>query len=182
MFKNILLIALGAGIAILVLGLAGIAWAQTQTPPNGLSPNSVPYGGMGRWNSGGMMGRWNQSGETGFMHDYFIAAIAPKLNLTVDSLEAELTAGKTLWQIAEEKGISIETFQSLMFEAKQEALSQMVADGVITQDQADWMLSRMKWMWENGRGFGSGFGPCHGGSWGSPRGRWAPTPTPGTSS
>lgn len=182
MLKNLMLIALGAVIGILILGVVGIAFAQTQTPPNGVIPNNQPFGGMGRWNGGGRMGRWAQTGQVGFMHDYFIAAMAPKLGLSVEALQAELAAGKTLWQVAESKGIALEEFQTLMLQAKQEALSKMVAEGVITQAQADWMLSRMNWMFQNGRGFGGGMGPCHGGSWGVPRGRWVPTPTPGAGS
>lgn len=182
MMKKLLLIALGAALAILVLGVAGIAFAQTQNPPSGLAPNSAPFGGMGRWNGGGMMGGWNQGTQSGFMHDYLITAIAPKLGLSVDALQTELVAGKTLWQVAEAKGFSLTQFQSMLLEAKKEALSKMVADGVITQAQADWMLSRMNWMFQNGGGFGSGRGPCQGGSWGGPRGRWAPTTTPGNGS
>jgi hypothetical protein len=104
------------------------------------------------------------------------------LGLSVEALQNELAAGKTLWQVAEAKGYTVEQFQSIMLEAKKEALSKMVADGVITQAQADWMLSRMNWMFQNGGGFGSGRGPCHGGNWGGQRGRWAPTPTPGSGS
>lgn len=180
--KNILLIALGAGLAILILGVAGIAFAQTQNPPSGLAPNSAPFGGMGRWHGGGMMGGWDQGTQSGFMHDYLITAIAPKLNLSVDALQTELAAGKTLWQVAEAKGFSLTQFQSMLLEAKKEALSKMVVDEVITQAQADWMLSRMNWMFQNGGGFGSGQGPCQGGNWEGLRGRWAPTPTLGSGS
>ena len=182
MFKNFLLIALGAGLAILILGVAGIAFGQTPTPPSGQAPNSSPFGGMGRWNGGGMMGRWNQGTPGGFMHDALISAIAPKLGLSVEALQSELAAGKSLGQVAEAKGYSVEQFQSMLLEAKKDALSKLVSDGVITQTQAEWMLSRMNWMFQNGRGFGSGRGPCHGGNWGGQGGRWAPTPTPGSGS
>jgi hypothetical protein len=182
MLKNFLLIVLGAGLAILIFGVAGFAFAQTQTPPSGLAPNWTPFGGMGRWNGGGMMGRWNQGTQGGFMHEYLITAIAPKLGLSVEALQNELVAGKTLWQVAMAKGYSVEQFQSMLLDAKKEALSKMVTDGVITQAQAEWMLSRMNWMFQNGGGFGSGRGPCHGGSWGGQGGRWAPTPTPGSGS
>jgi hypothetical protein len=179
MLKNLLLIALGAALVVLILGIVGIAWAQTQTPPDRFTPNNLPYfAGMGRWNGGGMMGRWNPNRGTGFMHEAFLAAIAPKLGLSAEALENELAAGKTLWQIAAEKGISSTEFQSLMLQARKEALSQLVAEGVLTQDQADWMISHMNWMGQSGRGFGGGFAPCHGNGWASPGGRWAPTPTP----
>jgi hypothetical protein len=48
----------------------------------------------------------------------------------------------------------------------QDAFAKAVADGVITQERADWMLQRMQNMYQNGYGFGScpmhngqGFGP-----------------------
>ncbi|PWH13303.1 MAG: hypothetical protein DDG59_14500 [Anaerolineae bacterium] len=176
MLKNIFFMVIGATIVVLVFGVTGIVFAQSQPP------NNAPSGWRGRWNNSGMMGRWSQGAQDGWMHDYLIAAIAPKLGLSVEALESQLTAGKTLWQIAQEKGLTLEQFQTELLEAKKEALSKMVADGVITQAQADWMLSRMNWMFQNGRGFGFGSGPCHGGSWGGQRGRWAPIPTPGSGS
>ncbi len=178
MLKNIMLILIGAFIAVLVLGLVGFAYAQTQTPPNGYSPDGGCPAGMGRWKGGGMMGRWYQSSSMGLMHETFLAAIAPKLGISVDALKAELASGKTLWQIAAAKGISDEQMRDLWLEAKKVALTKMVSEGVITQAQADWMLSRMEWMFQNGRGFGGGMGICHGGSWQGRGGRWSPTPTP----
>ncbi|MFN3309554.1 MAG: DUF2680 domain-containing protein [Anaerolineales bacterium] len=178
MLKNLMLMALGAVIAIVILGAAGLAYAQTQTPPTGLAPYDQPFGGMGRWNGGGMMRHWSQSGQFGFMHEEFIAAMAPKLGMSVEALQAELAGGKTLWQIAAEKGMGFAEFQTLWLEAKKEALSNLVSKGVITQAQADWMLSRMDRMFQNGRGFGAGRGLGCGGNWAGPRNRWAPTPTP----
>ncbi|MCX8062392.1 MAG: YckD family protein [Anaerolineales bacterium] len=173
MVKNLLFIVLGAVIAVVILGVAGISSAQTQTPPSDVAPYNRPFGGMGRW---------NKSGQFGFMHEYFIAAIAPKLGMSAEALQAELAAGKTLWEVAELNGIALTQFQTLMLEAKKEALSKMVADGVITQAQADWMLSHMNWMFQKRHGFGGVMGPCHGGSWGRPWWHLAPTPTPGSGS
>ncbi len=99
---------------------------------------------MGR---GGMMGRWTQSGATGQygpMHEYMVGAMAEALGMTDEELDAELAAGKTMWQVAEEKGLSTEEFQQLMIDARTSALEKMVADGVLTQEQADWMQSRMQ--------------------------------------
>lgn len=175
MLKNILFLIAGAVIATLILGVAGFAYAQTQTPPSAV-PNSFGYGRMG--NFGGMMGRWDQSGSYGLMHDYMVDAAANKLGISPDSLQNELSSGKTMWQVAQEQGLTEEQFRSAMAEAAKDAVSKMVADGVITQAQADWMVQRAESMLQNG--FGFGLGGCHGGYWGRPGGRWAPVPDSGS--
>ncbi|HEX6304820.1 MAG TPA: hypothetical protein VFZ76_11560, partial [Anaerolineales bacterium] len=67
----------------------------------------------------------------------------------------------------QENGFNVETFRELMIEARTEALNQAAADGVISQEQAEWMQSRMNQMWSNG--YGPGSGHCDGSG---PRGRW----------
>ncbi len=112
--------------AALVMGVGIVnAQAPTPEPPQG-------FGGRGGW----MMG-----GDTP-MSEYMHAALADKLGLTVEELEAKVAEGVTAWQIAEAQGLTVEEFQALMLEARTEALTQMVADGVITQEQADWMSQR----------------------------------------
>jgi hypothetical protein len=181
MFKNILYLIAGAVIATLVIGVAGFAYAQTQTPPADSQTWFGRGGGMmGSGYRGGMMGRGNGNGGYGLMHPYMVQAFAEKLGLSADELQSELTAGKTMWQVAQEQGLSDDEIRTTMQEAAKQAITKMVADGVITQQQADWMLQRMGGMLQNGFGFGSG--PCHGGNWGGPGSRWAPTPTPSAGS
>ncbi|MGB9641475.1 MAG: DUF2680 domain-containing protein [Anaerolineales bacterium] len=175
MLKNILFLIAGAVIATLILGVAGFAYAQTQTPPANV-PNNFGYGRGG--NFGGMMGRWNQSGSYGFMHDYMVDAVASKLGVSPDTLEKELSAGKTMWQVAQEQGLTEEQFRTAMAESAKDAVAKMVADGVITQAQADWMVQRVETMLQSG--FGYGLGGCHGGYWGRPGGRWLPAPNSGS--
>ncbi|MCS6907931.1 MAG: hypothetical protein RML93_08625 [Anaerolineales bacterium] len=179
MLRILMLIALGAVIGVVILGIAGIAFAQTQTPPGSAAPNSQL--GVGCWNVGGMrMGHWSQSGRAGLIRRYFIAAVAPKLGMSAEALEAELAAGKTLWQVAQAQGIAWAEFRALVVEARKEALSKMVTDGVITQAQADWMLSHLERMFRKGGRFDGWMGPCCGGGWFNPQGRQTPTPTPGS--
>ncbi len=93
--------------------------------------------------------------EGGPMHDAMSASMAKALGLTPEQLEARHDAGETHWQIAESQGFSEEDFQTLMVTARDEALALAVADGQITQELADEMLSHM--------GDGSiGSGYCHG--------------------
>jgi hypothetical protein len=161
--KKILVIGTIAAVALIALAAAGFAYAQSQTPPAPAYPGYGPgmmggYGGM-MGGSGGMMGGgWD--GQTGPMHDSMIAAFADVLDLTPEELQDRLTAGETLWQIAEAQGISEEEFGELWFDAHTAALEQAVADGLITQEQADWMSEHMRTRTE--AGFGPGSGPCNG--------------------
>jgi hypothetical protein len=127
----------------IVIGAAftGAALVKAQGPtPN--TPDSLsPFGRMGS-----MMGAGR-----GVMHDYMQAAIAEKLGITLEDLTAQETAGKTIWQIAEAKGLSADQTATMLQEAHTAALDKMVADGVVTQAQADLMKTNGGRMM-NGRG------------------------------
>ena len=77
---------------------------------------------------------------------------------------AELQAGKILPEIAKEHNVEWATVQKTLSDARKTALGKAVADGLLTQKQADLMLDHMDDMWQN---FGeTGFGP----GWGHGRG------------
>lgn len=108
---------------------------------------------------GGMMGRGGPGGfgmGQGQMAEYMHAALADALDISEADLEAAISAGKSPWDLAQDKGLTNEEFQALMQEAHKTALAKMVEAGVITQEQADAMLDRM----ENAPmgGFGGGRG------------------------
>ncbi len=182
--KKILLVGAIVLVALAALGVAGFAYAQSQTPPTPEFPFGPDAEG---WHGGrrGMMGAWRaggawEDGIHGPMHEYMLNAIAEALGLEPQELQVYHDEGKTPWDVAQEQGLSEEEFRELMFEARKKALEQAAADGVITQEQADWMLERMNQMWE----YGPGFGPCHGGGGtfggrpggGPGGGRWSPQP------
>src|SRR3990172_3716598 len=159
--KKIFVIGAAIGAVVIALGAAGLVYAQTQTPP---SPNS-PYGGFGPGFGGGMHGPGMMgggfrcqaaAGGYGPLHEYMINALAEALGLDAGDLEERLATGETLFEVAEAEGYTAEQFRELMIEARATALSQAVADGVVTQEQADWMQSRMNQMWANSYGPGSG--------------------------
>jgi ribosomal protein S20 len=80
--------------------------------------------------------------------------LAEQLGMTVDELQAELEAGKTIAELAEEKGVDLEAAQ---IEAMKERIQQAVEDGTISQKQADWMLEGLEQGFLPGRrGFGFG--------------------------
>jgi hypothetical protein len=162
--KKAILTGAIVGIVVLALGAAGLAYAQTQNPMDAYfqedTGDAYPYGpgmrGRGGFN-GGMMGQGIAVDGEGLLHDYMSTALADAFGLSVEDLEALHESGETLWDYAQEQGITQEDFFSLMQSARTEALNQAVADEVITQEQADWMLSHMG----GAAGFGTGTGECH---------------------
>jgi hypothetical protein len=134
--------------------------------------------GMGYGMMGGLGGRGGFGGPgggpgDGLLHDYMIAGFAEAFGLSTEELQARLDAGETMYQVATSLGWTQEQFFQTMQTVRTEAINQAVADGVITQEQADWMLERMNQMWENGFGPGSGAGtgncPMGGGRFGGGR-------------
>jgi len=136
---------IGAGVALIVLLLAGLAgatfvFAQEPTPP-------IPFG----WHGGGRgMGGFSRGGfgwAGGGQWTMFDTA-AEALGLTPEELFAELHAGKSLDDIAEAKGVDVQTVYDAMSaargEAMQQALQQAVEDGRLTQEQADQMIGRLE--------------------------------------
>ncbi len=130
MKKTLLIVAL----VILTLGAlgVGVAFAQGGQPPFG-------QGGYGY----------------GWMHNYVEQALAAKLGLTEKQVEDQLAAGKPMYQIALDNGIKQENLATFMNEVHKDAFAKAVKDGVITQQQADWMLQRMQNMYRNGYGPGN---------------------------
>jgi len=120
MKKTILIVGLVVA-ALAVLGI-GVAFAQ----------GPAPYAGNGPMLQNG----------AGYLHTYMVAAFAEKLGLKVEDINARLTAGETMYDIAIADGVKAEDFPALMIEVRSNALSAAVKAGVITQEQADWMSSR----------------------------------------
>ncbi len=181
--KNILWVALGFMVAVLAFGIAGFAYAQSQTPATPEYPHihgmmgdayDHDYGhgmmgdaydhdyGHGMMGGHGLMGC---DGEEGPMHDAMVAALAQALDLTPEELEARHDAGETMWQIAESEGLNADEIQDLMLSAHDSALEDAVADGQLTEEQASWMDTHMDQMW-GGENVDGGFGGhCEGGGW-----------------
>jgi len=137
MKKTILIV----GLVVLALGVLGVGAALAQGP--------TPYAG-----NGPMMG----GNGGGWMHDYVEQALAAKLGLTEEQVEDQLTAGKSMYQIALDNGIKQEAITEFMNQVHQDAFAKAVKDGVVTQEQADWMLQRVQ-----SRGYGTGNCPMQNG-------------------
>ncbi len=180
-------------IALAVLGVT-LVFAQKPTPTTppwwntmqGMMQGATGRGGMmgGNWQSmqqmhnqmtqnGGMGAMHEWMHQSGGVHDTVWKALATKLGLTSEELTAQINSGKTLAQIAQEKGVSTKDLAAVMETTMETALAQAVKDGKLTQAQADLMIQHMdgqyEWMINNmssgmmGTGSGGMMGPGSGG-------------------
>ncbi len=78
----------------------------------------------------------------------FIVA-AHVLDMDAPDLWAELRDGKSVADVAEEKGVPLEEIVDAILAPKAEYLNQLVADGRLTQDQADTLLAMARQRVEN---------------------------------
>ena len=81
----------------------------------------------------GFMGR----GDTAL-----IGVAAEKLDMSVEDLHAQLIDGRSIAEVAEEQGVETQEIIDAYLAQLEENLTQKVADGEITQNQADWMLEQ----------------------------------------
>ncbi|MGB2911336.1 MAG: hypothetical protein WBB55_12210, partial [Anaerolineales bacterium] len=86
------------------------------------------------------------------------AAIADFLGMSVEELEGALAAGETIRTLVEESGLDMTDFQTALQAARAEMLQQAVAEGSITQEQADRKLDRQSKQNGFGRGGQGRFG------------------------
>ncbi len=169
MGKILVGVLIGAVLVGAVLGVYGLVNAQTPTPPSQEDQQSF-YGrmgdGLGMMGGGRGAGRmgWADDDQTGPMHDLMVAAWAEKLGLSVDTIDQRLEAGETMSDIAVSQGLSADEFQAAWVEIHTSVLDEAVAQGLITQAQADWMKNRTGFM---------GAGGCLGNAG---RGRWGNAP------
>jgi hypothetical protein len=166
--KKVMLVIVGILMLFMAFGAAGLAFAQSQTPPEQTPPWGPNQGG-------GMMGHFGAAmmRGTGYgpMHEYMEQALADKLGLTEEEIEEKLAAGETMWSIAQAQGLTDQEISDLMLAARDEGLKAAVAAGTLSQEQADWMSQHMQQM----RGQGMGAGGCAGGGMHGARqgmGRW----------
>lgn len=118
-------------------------------------------GFLGKRGWGGMMGGRVPHGfaaKAPFDGDTVINAVAEKLGMTADELKAQLKACKRLADIAKEKNVSEQDLRAAVVSAIKPRLDQAVADGDLTQKQADRIISSIQdgkfpLMFGWGRGF-----------------------------
>jgi hypothetical protein len=156
--RRFLILASGTLIALLLSALVGatIVFADEPDP----EPEH-PLGGHFLGRRGGRLGPGMFGRGVGSWTTF--DTIAEALDLSPVELFTELHGGKSLDEIATEKGVDMEAVQSAIdtarAEAMKEAIQQAVEDGRMTQDQAGWLLEGAeKGFTPMGPGFGRGRG------------------------
>ncbi|MBI4496727.1 MAG: hypothetical protein HY689_02365 [Chloroflexi bacterium] len=71
-------------------------------------------------------------------------AITQRLGLTTEELQAELRSGKTLRQVAEERGVSVEDLRQTVLDTVEPQLDTAVQEGRITEQQRERILERIR--------------------------------------
>jgi len=97
----------------------------------GLAPRGMDKGFMEP--RGGLLGRGGDS---------LVSMMAEELDMSVRDLVAELQEDKTLADVASEHDVDAQAVADAYLAQLEENLTQAVADGKITQNQADWMLQQ----------------------------------------
>ena len=140
MSKQLVKIGLMMSVIALVFGSVGVASAASPSP-------QVP-GGNGRGGNGGGIGTGTGTYDplnlnlSDDLDESMHATLADAVGLTVEQLEARLDAGESYTQIAMDYGFTLDEAQDMVQQARTDALTQAVADGLITQEQADFLSSR----------------------------------------
>ncbi len=127
-----ILVVVSVGLVALVIFGAGFFFAQS----NLVSAAGLPAG----FGPGNMM---NGRGGQGQIHEYVEQALADKLKMTKDDVETALFGGKSMYQLAIDKGTKEADVTALLNDVHKTALTKAVSDGILTQAQADSMLQMM---------------------------------------
>ena len=72
-----------------------------------------------------------------------VRSVADTLDMTPREIAQDLRQGQSLAEIGQAKGVSTDTLKSAILTAADEKLDQAVADGKLTQDQADKIMTRL---------------------------------------
>lgn len=119
-----------------VVAAGGLAFAvPAMAQGNGFIPRPMMGGGMMAVHNtmAPLMSQMPQ------MHDQVISEAADLLGMTADEL-ADALAYRSLADLAAEKGIALEEVEQVMTDKMKSFLDRAVADGTLTQEQADQML------------------------------------------
>ena len=139
---------LGAVALVAFSILTPYAWAQGPGGwlghGDGMGRGMMPGGDFGPGFGMGPGGDRGQMMGIGGPENSLISIAAEKLGLTNDELIAELRAGKTIADVAMEKNVAVDTIVDAVVAAHTERLNEQVANGQLTQEQADAMLVLMK--------------------------------------
>jgi hypothetical protein len=112
----------------------------TETPKGETDSYNCPMDGASMGGGAGMMGQH----FAGTMP----AVIAEALGMTVEELQTARQDGKSLADIAADKGVQEKDLLATMIQSKKVEFEKLVKDGTMTKDQMDQMLKNMEAMME----------------------------------
>jgi len=142
------MILASAVLAVVLLGTAVVVPAFAQEP----TPKTRDWRG---WGCGFGFGR-GLCGQAG------LEAAAEALGMTADELSTQLWGGRTLADMAEERGADLQVMRDAVEaaceQAIRDAIEQAVEDGRLTREHADRLLEGLDNGYWGPRGFGYGFG------------------------
>ena len=146
-------------VSLVALAVVGAAWAQGATPSSQATPQAMPQPKAGPPGGGAFDG----------MND-----IAKLLGMSLDQIWAERVQGKTLADLAKEKGVDTQPLVDALVASQKAMLDQAVTDNRLTQAQADKWLEWYKQAaaLQLTEPYGPGFGMS--GMRGGPGGRGGP--------
>ena len=112
----------------LTMGLGVTAYAQASTQPT-----------AGTHQRAGMM---MVTGMRGY--DYVESVLKDKLGMTDEEITSGLNSGKTMYDLAEEKGMTEDQFKAALLEERNKAVDKAVADGIITNEEGAKLKETLK--------------------------------------
>ena len=116
---------LGALALTLVIGASATVYAQNTT-------SDANHGlGLGRITS--MRG-----------YDYVSSVLKDKLGMTDKEITDGLNSGKTMYDLAKDKGMTIDEFKTALVEEKSKSIDEAVSKGTITKAQGDSLKENIK--------------------------------------
>ena len=141
--KKILVVVSVVMVALVIFG-AGFVFAQSNVAHAAGLPAGYGPGGQMAGRGGMTLAPARSAGVGGGqMHEYVEQALADKLGMTKTDVETAVDGGKTMYQLAIDKGIKEADVTALLTDVHKTAFAKAVSDGVMTQAQADTMLQNM---------------------------------------
>ncbi len=104
--------------------------------------NLVGNGNQGAYGTGTGIPLDQSINLDGILEDLIHASLADALGIEIDDLTARIDAGETLSAIAFSLGFDSLEIRDMIVTARTDAMAQAVVDGLMTQEQVDWMSSR----------------------------------------
>lgn len=77
-------------------------------------------------------------------YDYVTSVLKSKLGMTDKEITDGLNSGKTMYQLTEDKGMTIDEFRTALIEEKSKTIDESVSKGTITKDQGDSLKQNIK--------------------------------------